>query len=197
MKKFISALIGLLIIMSTTLISTNACGAGTHDDSSKTTDTTKVLKTDTIDSVQVIKDSLVGEVHSYIKSVAPRSKMTAENIIDHCLEYDFDITLLLSQGHLETHFGTTGRNVFGLYGKRYSHPDKAVPDYLKLMTEKFLIKRSTEDLLNTGFTWENNRKAKYASNPNYCAEIKRIRRDIINNTNIRELYETLRSLCES
>lgn len=197
MKKLFSALIGLLIIMSTTLVSTNACETGSYDKLLKTADTTEVLTTDTIDSVQVIKDSLVGEVHSYIKNVAPRSRMTAENIIEHCLEYDFDITLLLSQGHLETHFGTTGRNVFGIYGKRYSHPDKAVPDYLELMTQRFIINRTTEDLLNSGFTWENNRRAKYASNPNYCAEIKRIRREIINNTNIMQLYETLRSMSES
>lgn len=65
------------------------------------------------------------------------------------------------------------------------------------MTQRFIINRTTEDLLNSGFTWEKNRRAKYASNPNYCAEIKRIRREIINNTNIMQLYETLRSMSES
>ena len=49
MKKLFSALIGLLIIMSTTLVSTNACETGSYDKLLKTADTTEVLTTDTID----------------------------------------------------------------------------------------------------------------------------------------------------
>ena len=100
-----------------------------------------------LESVLILRENLISEVDGYIHSVAPRSKMSATNIIDICLQYEYDITMLLCQGHLETHFGTTGRNVFGIVGKRYTHPDQAVQDYVKLMSSKYIINRSTEEVL--------------------------------------------------
>lgn len=201
MKRQFTALLVLLIIMSATLSSAlenhhfapeNFIGSDTVAAEMAIEETmTKE------DSIAIIKDSLVTEVQSYIRSIAPRSKMTAEHIIEKCLDYDYDITLLLSQGHLETRFGTLGRNVFGLYGKSYKHPDSAVVDYLDLMTRKFIINRTPEELIASGFTWENNRKARYAENPNYSSQIRKIRNDMIQKTEIYNLYQTLQTLKNS
>lgn len=140
------------------------------------------------DSATRLRDSLITEVDCYIKWVAPRSRMTGENIVDNCLENSYDISLLLSQAHLETHFGTSSRNVFGIVGQRHSHPDEYVPHYITLMTSKYIIKRTPEQLIRSNFSMENNRRAKYAENPNYGREVGNIRRNIIENTDIHNIW---------
>ena len=201
MKRKFSALLVLLIIMSASLLSAFQKHYSLVKDfagSDTVVAATDIEETMTKeDSIAIIKDSLVAEVNSYIKSAAPRSRMTAEHIIDKCLEYDYDITLLLSQGYIESRFGTLGRNVFGLYGKSYKHPDHAVVDYLDLMTRKFIINRSPDELISSGFTWENNSRAKYAENPNYSNEIRKIRNSMIKKTEIHTLYTTLKKLANS
>lgn len=153
------------------------------------------------DSADKLKDSLITEVDRYIRNVAPRSKMNADNIVNQCIDAEYDISLLLSQAHLETHFGSCGsHNVFGIYGKRYKHPDHAVEDYISLMTSKYIINRTPEELIRSNFTMENNRRAKYAGNPNYGKEIGNIRKNIINNTEIHNIWvsmmDMLRQLSE-
>ena len=126
---------------------------------------------------------------AYICLVAPRSKMTADNIVNQCFDTEYDISLLLSQAHLETRFGSCGNhNVFGIVGKRYKHPDHAVSDYIKLMTSKYIIDRTPEELIHSNFSMEKNRKAKYAANPKYGKEIGAIRKNIINNTDIHNIW---------
>ena len=147
-----------------------------------------------MDSVLIIKESLVSEVSDYIRSVAPRSKMSALNIVDICIEHNYDITLLLCQGHLETHFGTAGRNVFGIVGQRYSHPDDYVQSYVNLMKSKYIINRTTEQLLAANVNMEKNRAAKYAGNPEYGKLLTDIRKDILNNTNIMPLFRQLQNI---
>lgn len=136
------------------------------------------------DSIFFLKNLLIEEVHNYITSVAPRTRMSATNIVNQCLSEEYDITLLLSQGHLETHFGTSGRNVFGLYGKRYSHPDSSVSDYISLMKRKFIINRTTEQLLAENVNWEYNRRVRYAGNPNYGRQLTQIRNNMLRTTEI-------------
>ena len=114
--------------------------------------------------------------------------MTGENIVDNCLESSYDISLLLSQAHLETHFGTSSRNVFGIVGQRHSHPDEYVPHYITLMTSKYIIERTPEQLIRSNFSMENNRRVKYAENPNYGREIRNIRKNIIENTDIHNIW---------
>ena len=147
-----------------------------------------------MDSVLIIKESLVNEVSDYIRSVAPRSKMSALNIVDICIEHNYDITLLLCQGHLETRFGTAGTNVFGIVGQRHSHPDDYVQSYVNLMKSKYIINRTTEQLLAANVNMEKNRAAKYAGNPEYGKLLIGIRRNILNNTNIMPLFRQLQSL---
>jgi hypothetical protein len=150
-------------------------------------DSLQILK----DSAMVLKHALITEVHQYIKGVAPRSRMSATNIVDLCLDNNFDITLLLCQGHLETHFGTSGRNVFGIVGQRHSHPDSYVEPYINLMQKRYIINRTTEQLLASNVCIEGNPRAKYAGNPNYGRELTGIRKDIIRKTNIKTLFDDL------
>ena len=118
----------------------------------------------------------------------------ALNIVDICIEHNYDITLLLCQGHLETHFGTAGRNVFGIVGQRHSHPDDYVQGYVNLMKSKYIINRTTEQLLAANVNMEKNMAAKYAGNPEYGKLLTGIRKDILNNTNIMPLFRQLQSL---
>lgn len=143
------------------------------------------------DSAKVLKHALITEVHQYIKGVAPRTRMSATNIVELCLDNNFDITLLLCQGYLETHFGTSGRNVFGIVGQRHSHPDSYVEPYINLMQRRYIIDRSTEQLLASNVCIEGNPRARYDGNPNYGRELTGIRRDIIRKTNIKSLFEDL------
>jgi hypothetical protein len=211
-KPFIVVMIGLTMSLAA-FTTTMSCSAKTGDSNEKERITVShpedsvVLNDSTysvldvketidslknnLDSVLILRENLISEVDGYIRSVAPHSKMSATNIIDICLQYEYDITMLLCQGHLETHFGTTGRNVFGIVGKRYTHPDQAVQDYVKLMSSKYIINRSTEEVLRAGVNMENNKKAKYAGNPNYGRELTGIRNNILKSTNILKLFNEL------
>jgi len=97
-----------------------------------------------------MKENLISEVEKYIKKTAPESKLNSEFLVNKCLEYNVDITFVLSQALLESHLGTKGKarstnsvwNV-GTYdnGKilyRYKHPDESVEPYLKLINENYL-----------------------------------------------------------
>lgn len=163
------------------------------------------IKDSVSDSLQIYKDSveqlradLIKEVNDYIDSVAPKSKMTAEYIVEKCEEHDFDITLLLSQGHLETHFATCGsNNCFGLYvKKRYSHPNKSVDDYIELMQSRYVKNRTTEQLIAANFKMENSKKYGYSSCRDYGNRISSIRKNIIKKTDIKELFEELMEMNE-
>lgn len=145
------------------------------------------------DSAEIVRDSLTLEVQKYIDKSAPKSKMTAEHIVGMCEEHDFDITLLLTQGHLETHFGQTNprNNVFGLYKKRYEHPDSAVIDYINLMKRRYVSKRSTEDALKANMNVEGSSKYFYSENKQYCQHLTKIRNRILKTTSIETLFDNL------
>jgi len=97
------------------------------------------------------EEKLITEVDTYIKKMAPTSKLEAINIVEKCLEYETDIVFVLSQGLLESHFGTKGKasqtnsvwNV-GTYDDgqvlyRYKDPNESIEPYLKLLNNNYLI----------------------------------------------------------
>ena len=59
------------------------------------------------------------------------------------------------------------------------------------MSSKYIINRSTEEVLRAGVNMENNKKAKYAGNPNYGRELTGIRNNILKSTNILKLFNEL------
>lgn len=98
-----------------------------------------------------MKSSLINEVEEFFNRVAPETELTPSFLVEKCLEYDMDIIFVLSQGLIESHFGTKGLatktnsvwNV-GAYDNQeprnwYESQDESIEPYLKLVTEKYLI----------------------------------------------------------
>lgn len=94
---------------------------------------------------------LVKEVENYLEKTAPKTGLTADYLVQKSLEYDTDIIFVLSQGLIESHFGTKGKaaetnsvwNV-GTYDDgqilyRYENANESLVPYLKLINEKYLI----------------------------------------------------------
>lgn len=97
------------------------------------------------------KEMLITEVESYIKQQAPESRLSAEQVVDKCLEYQTDLIFVLAQGLLESHFGTKGIAVktnsvwnVGAFDNQhprnwYENADESIEPYLKLVNENYLI----------------------------------------------------------
>lgn len=154
-------------------------------------------------NAQISKQLLINEVNSYIKTIAPTSKLTGECIVDKCLYYNIDIVFVLAQGQIESHYGTTGtakntNSVFniGAYdghsaskqcrnGFGFNHPDDSVEPYLKVLINDYLVNGKTEhDLMNNYVNYLNMR---YASNKNYERMLKSVYNKIKKVTNIYDL----------
>lgn len=146
------------------------------------------------DSLSVIKSKLCNEVNKYIKKYAPKSKMSAVSIVEACLDSGYDIPLLLSQAHNESHFGTTSKKVFGVSGKHYSNPNKAIIDYIELMQEQYVKTRSVEEALRSGLRSEKYKRAFYAESYAYARKIANTRNKIKSNTDIDELTKTAKEV---
>ena len=162
------------------------------------------LKTDSA------KTMLAHEISKYINKVAPKSKLNSRNIIDLCDKYDVDIRLVLAQGHIESHFGTTGtakrtNSVFnvGAYdgysankqiknGYGFTHPDYSVEPYLKLLKSRYLVNNKTEQDLLKRFVDKNGNR--YASAPQYESYLRSKWRYFDNKTNISKTYNEYNNL---
>ena len=64
------------------------------------------------------------------------------------------------------------------------------------MKRKYIINRTTEQLLASNVHQENNRKALYSSSSTYGIRVSKIRNDIIKNTNIQDLFENIEEMNE-
>ncbi len=141
------------------------------------------------DSANQIKENLIKEVFDYIKKAAPKSRMSAQNIVNQCIDKEYDITLLLAQGHQETHFATCGsNNCFGVVGKRYSHPDESVSGYINLMQRRYIGNKTTEQVLASNIQYIGSKNTHYSTSSNYGSIISAIRNKILVDTNIHKLF---------
>lgn len=131
---------------------------------------------------QGLKDQLVEAADTYIQLVGPGSCLNGIVLVEACEKYNIDLKFALAQGHIESHFGTKGiasktNSVFNVMsfdgvsaehiissGKGYSHPDHSVDPYMKLLTEKYLVGKTEEDMF---IKFENVQGQRYASNKNY------------------------------
>lgn len=153
------------------------------------------------------KCELVKAVKVYIDSVAPTSSLNAYAVVDKCEQYDLDVKFVLAQGHLESHFGTTGmaaktNSVFnvGAYdnttieeinGKhKYKHPDYSIEPYMQLLYKDYITDKKTELDLMAKFVTK--RGGRYASNPNYEHQLFNIYKEIEKTTNITKLQDEMR-----
>jgi hypothetical protein len=140
-----------------------------------------------------LKEDLTDEVYSYMYKHNNKMHMSPEHIVNECLSKDFDIPLLLSQAHQESTFGkyTKGKSCFGVISRRYKTHNESVTDYINIMQTSYLINRTPEQLINSGFRMEKYPKYKYASDPNYSKTIARLRTNIIRKTNIVSLVDSI------
>lgn len=147
------------------------------------------------DSVNKMKHSLISEVHSYISKNAKKNKMSATYIVNKCIDKRFDISLLLSQAHLESQFGDNmkGNSCFGMKGRGFINTNHAVDEYIKLMQTKYIISRTPEQLIAANFNVEGSSKYRYAG-PGYGNKIKSIRKNIIKTTRIHQLFYSIQNM---
>lgn len=153
------------------------------------------------------KSSLINEVQNYITQVAPTSNLRGYAIVEECEKYNIDICFVLAQGEMESHFGTKGiasklNSVFnvGIYdGKtseeidnkyKFEYPNESIEPYLKLLTTRYLVNKTEEDLLKKFVDIDNKR---YASNPNYEVMISNKYKFITENTKIVEYYAQMKN----
>jgi len=128
-----------------------------------------------------VRYNLVELTQDYINTVAPGSDVSAIQILECCDKYNIDIRLLLSQGFNESHFGTKGlasktNSIFniGAYDStvfdkilgihKYSHPNKSIEPYCKLLQKNYLVNKTELDLISNFVDISGNR---YASSSTY------------------------------
>jgi len=138
-----------------------------------------------------IEEKLEQEVDKFIKYYAPDTKLSPEYLVAKCLEYNIDISFVLAQGLLESHFGTKGKSKYtnsiwnvGTYDNgeilyKYKHPNQSIIPYLKLIKNKYLkqitnngdtIPKSIKTLLNSGYI--NINGLRFASEKSYEKRMK-------------------------
>lgn len=152
----------------------------------------------------LLYNNLIDATQAYIDMIAPRSSVSAENIINLCDSYNIDLCFVLAQAQAESHFGTRGiasktHSIFNVKaydwttadamirnGHGYSHPDDSVEPYIRLLKNEYLIDgRTTDDLLNNYVNYNGDR---FASSKTYESQLRSIYKKICSTTDIYELY---------
>ena len=161
------------------------------DDVDKQYDENTTKKSDSIYS------ALVDEMNGYIKTKAPKvDTIIPKQMVDKSIDNDIDLCFMMAQTELETRYGTLGagrttsrRSLFGVYNKKYISYELAIDDYCKLLNKYYIGRGRTEQhLLNNYVTHSGSR---YAENPNYENELRKIYNHIVNKTSINKLYNDL------
>lgn len=127
---------------------------------------------------QRLHKELVNEVKVYITSMAPTSKIIADTLVNVCQRYDMDITFVLAQGLIESHFGTKGmalqtNSVFnvGTWDSKkvlckYKNVNESIEPFVVLIKNDYMEKRTLTQLLRDG-GYKNKNGHRYASSPLY------------------------------
>lgn len=154
-------------------------------------------------SYQGVKSDLVDLTQHYIDSVAPNSGLRALILVENCEKYGIPITFTLAQGEIESHFGTKGLayrtnsvwNVGAYDGHtiseiqhKFDNPNDSIIPYLDLLTNNYLLDKTTEDLLDSFVDINGNR---YASDKYYETKLKDKIKYITDKYQIDELQERL------
>jgi len=195
----------------------NISGTNSITDISAETSATEINKMTPQDVyVMTVKgkfqQKLIEEVENYITRLAPTSKLDPGYLVTECLEYDTDIVFVLSQALLESHFGTKGvairtNSVWnvgawddGQLRYWYSHPNKSIEPYLKLINEDYLINVTASGdtiykdlnhlLKDRGYV--NHNGARYASARGYENGLRKLMIEIDQETSISFYQEILR-----
>lgn len=140
-----------------------------------------------------LKDSLVTQVDRYIQITAPGSSVDGLVLVEMCDKYNINLKFALAQGHLESHFGTKGiasktNSVFNVFsfdglsadqiikkGRGYKHPNFSIEPYCRLLTERYLVDKTEEDLF---IKFEDINGNRYASDKKYEERLLNIYKSI-------------------
>ena len=147
---------------------------------------------------EMINNSLSKEVDLYIKKYAPESILSANQLVEICDMFEFDLKLGMAQGHLESHFGTRGRaaetnSVFnvGTYDDgrvlyTYEEPNESIEPYVFLVKNYYLVdSTSVDDLLYDRFV--NFKGKRYSTSRSYERKLLKIMDIISQETDIDRL----------
>lgn len=150
-----------------------------------------------------IKVDLIAEVDSFIFTVAPTSKLSGEKLVTICNKYNLDLTFVLAQGLLESHFGTKGiaartNSVFnvgtfdnGVVLYKYKHPNESIEPYAILLTENYLLNKEIKNLTkDKGYIDKYGRR--FATSKRYEYKLRLIIESIEYKTNIKILQQLLK-----
>ncbi len=144
------------------------------------------------------KAKIVNEVDRFMRDKAVNHNISPILVVKYADKYDIDIRLFLTQGLLESHYGTKGLarkthsvcNVGawddGTITHRYNHPDESIEPYFKLIKEQYLVDKTEDTLLKNFVNKQGNR---YASYPYYEQELQRYWRQINETTPLDSLIE--------
>ena len=156
---------------------------------------------------EIINTNLIKEVDSYIKSYAPESMLSAEQLVGLCDMFQFDLKLAMSQAHIESHFGTKGRAVetnsvfnVGTYDNgrimyTYNEPNESIEPYISLMKNYYLVDTiNVDNLLYNKFV--NYKGKRYSTSKLYEKKLIEIMDVISNQTDIDRLLSK-RQECDS
>ena len=162
-----------------------------------------------VSTKEEIRQRMIDEVQQYIGRVAPFSELSADTIVDICIKYNISPSFVLSQGQIESHFGTRGiaaktNSVFNVNsfdglsasqilasGKGYSHVNASVEPYVRNLKNNYLVNKTENDLLKN---FVNKYGYRYASDRNYEKNLSRMVRKINASTNIEQLFVQYKEL---
>ncbi|MEG1009184.1 MAG: glucosaminidase domain-containing protein, partial [Clostridia bacterium] len=134
-------------------------------------------------------------------SIAKGHLIDASYYINIALDYELDLCLMLAQAQIESHFGTAGiaKRTYNIYNigntdsgsyniihKNDIHHGIYV--YAKLLKERYLVNKTTKDLLNNFVCHKGHR---YASALDYEFKLSSLIKKIRYNTDIDKLYKQL------
>jgi len=201
-QTFVKALVLILVLLffnigaKFPLMSENSNVSGTFEISKSSPSNYPVVVR------QRLHRELVNEVKVYITKMAPKSKVSAEVLVTVCQKYDIDITFVLAQALIESHFGTTGmavktNSVFNVGTwdskkvlRRYKTQNESIEDYVILIKNDYLSKRTMAQLLRDG-GYKNKNGHRYASAPNYEQSLRSTIANITMETSIKTYQEVI------
>ena len=101
-------------------------------------------------------EKLIKEVDTYMKSIAPNTKLDAKILVNLCDKYHMSLIFVLAQGIMESHLGTRGKAVMtnsvwnvgsfddGKIYYSYKNVNESIEPYLKLLRNNYLIRISQQ-----------------------------------------------------
>lgn len=130
---------------------------------------------------------IIEDMNGFVQSKVENTNMSSLMLLNLCDKYNIDVRLPLSQGLIESHYGTKGLafktnsifnmgaydgwkydKILGIY--KYTHPNMSIEPYLKSLSNNYLTEGKTEADLLKNFV--NSNGSRYASYKGYESELR-------------------------